>query len=425
MQEIELNSDATIMYGTARINWEQLYSAHSLLESQFSREMLMKFSFEPDRVTCLYNWRSAKVERSFLRLLNTIQTRATTDPRDRVFALLSHLSATKKCPHDKGHEVWIEADYNKSIVEVNMLVVKRLIRSSGRLDVLSHVRGHEAEVGLPTWAPMWNHRIRVAHSLLKSHVDFCADGHALPATAWGNMRTGIHDSEQLGPYHDHFIHQDQLHVTSISIGRVVWYFKDPAMEQYDGWLGQSDTRRSLRGPMKYSLSFPHGVLSALAQVETKLPMYTAPQVLKAFGEILTCGTIHPKYEGERGRREHASDYMAYRKSTIENHPDTPSPVQDARPVRRDRAFQNAIDYACEGRVLLCTDTGSLGLGPASLRLGHEVCIMRGGEVPYLLRQAKEHYFNLVGKCYIPGATHGELVSDSMTSDRKPTKRVIV
>ncbi|QRC99090.1 hypothetical protein JI435_064340, partial [Parastagonospora nodorum SN15] len=52
MQEIGLASEAIIMCGTARISWEQLYSVYSLFESQFSREMLMKFSFEPDRVTC-------------------------------------------------------------------------------------------------------------------------------------------------------------------------------------------------------------------------------------------------------------------------------------------------------------------------------------------------------------------------------------
>jgi len=222
-----------------------------------------------------------------------------------------------------------------------MLVAKRLIRSSGRLDVLSHVRGHEAEVGLPTWAPMWNHRIRVAHSLLESHVDFCADGRTLPTTAWDDFRTGIHNSELPGPYHNHFIYEDQLHVTSIAIGRVVWCFKDPAMEQYDEWLEQSDTRRSLRGPMKYNLSFPHGVLSVLAQIETRLPMYTAPQVVEAFGEVIICGTIHPQYEGERGRREHASDYIPYRECAIEDDSDATPPSQD------DCAFQNAIDYACE------------------------------------------------------------------------------
>lgn len=108
MQEIGLASEAIIMYGSARISWEQLYSVYSLFESHFSREMLMKLSFELGRVTCLYDWRSAKSESSFLRL--PTQTRATTDPRDRVFALLSHPSATTTCLHDEGSQVWIEAD---------------------------------------------------------------------------------------------------------------------------------------------------------------------------------------------------------------------------------------------------------------------------------------------------------------------------
>lgn len=57
-------------------------------------------------------------------------------------------------------------------------------------------------------------------------------------------------------------------------------------------------------------------------------------------------------------------------------------------------------------MLFCTDTDFLGLRPASLRLGDEACILKGGKVPCLLREVKEDHYNFVGECYISGAMDG-------------------
>lgn len=62
-------------------------------------------------------------------------------------------------------------------------------------------------------------------------------------------------------------------------------------------------------------------------------------------------------------------------------------------------FRLAAEYACKGRMFY-TDTDMMGLGPASMRLGDDACVLKGGKVPYILREANEHSYNLVGECYI-------------------------
>jgi hypothetical protein len=86
MQEIGLATEAIFIYGSARIPWQDLYSACDVFEKEFPKRILREYAFEPSRVTQLYKWHSRQVEQSFLDLLITTETRSTTDPRDRVFA---------------------------------------------------------------------------------------------------------------------------------------------------------------------------------------------------------------------------------------------------------------------------------------------------------------------------------------------------
>jgi hypothetical protein len=137
MQEIGLVADAVFMCKDRSITWEHLFTAYSFFEKERWRKDLLKYFFEPNRVTCLHNWRSATKEQSFLHLLTTIDARATTDPRDRVFALLSHPSATLVETYGQTTGTLIEADYNKSVQDIYKNVAERLITISKSLDILS------------------------------------------------------------------------------------------------------------------------------------------------------------------------------------------------------------------------------------------------------------------------------------------------
>jgi hypothetical protein len=166
MQEIGLAAEATIFCGLEHMPWEYLLSAYELIEEGLPREELTKHFLEPKRVTCLRSWQSTVRGGSFLDLLNTTGARATSDPRDRVFALLSHPGAKLNKTHGQEEELLMGADYNKSVEEIYRVVADRLIATSKCLDVLSYIRGCDQEGGLPTWAPLWSKRRRDIHCLL-------------------------------------------------------------------------------------------------------------------------------------------------------------------------------------------------------------------------------------------------------------------
>ena len=53
-----------------------------------------------------------------------------------------------------------------------------------------------------------------------------------------------------------------------------------------------------------------------------------------------------------------------------------------------------------GRRIYRTETGRLGLGPAAMREGDEICVLIGGSVPFVIRSRKPEGWFLVGETYL-------------------------
>ena len=99
---------------------------------------------------------------SLLYLLCVFSESKVSDPKDKIYALLG--LATDK--------VGIEPDYNKSVEEVYIDTAKKIITSSGNLDLLNasgiftEGTGHD----LPSWVPDWtvDHHFAIEHMLSSS-----------------------------------------------------------------------------------------------------------------------------------------------------------------------------------------------------------------------------------------------------------------
>ncbi|MCJ1230814.1 hypothetical protein MMC12_007488 [Toensbergia leucococca] len=74
----------------------------------------------------------------------------------------------------------------------------------------------------------------------------------------------------------------------------------------------------------------------------------------------------------------------------------------------------------EGRVLILTKRGYLGLAPWGTRIGDSVCVLLGMPTPTILRSEFDH-FKLVGECYVHGIMKGEIMKD----ERIPVETVIL
>jgi hypothetical protein len=172
------------------------------------------------------------------------------------------------------------------------------------------------------------------------------------------------------------------------------------------------------------LCLHHGFILIWEQLNDELPMHSSVRITEIIGEVLTCGLVHPQYEDRE--EMHTHHFQDYWDEIVGCHIDERYPRFIQLPQCPQRsAYRIAADYACKGRVLFCTDTGFMGLGPASIRVDDEACIMKGGKVPYILREQDDGHYNLVGECYISGAMHGELVSTYKFNPGKIAPKIIV
>jgi hypothetical protein len=62
------------------------------------------------------------------------------------------------------------------------------------------------------------------------------------------------------------------------------------------------------------------------------------------------------------------------------------------------------------RRFCVTKNGALACVPTTARHGDIICVLFGGEVPYVLRPTRTGFYWVIGECYVNGIMHGESLS---------------
>jgi Heterokaryon incompatibility protein (HET) len=156
-QELGLARSATFLTNSEEMDWPTLVEAYQLVRDQFGGNDLDEpLSSYPQRITYLYASFRRPKSYSFLELLAFTRTREASDPRDKVFALLSHSSAI---PDSYGCPTIIEPSYENSVGRVYRNIALAAVRQDQGLDVLSYVNHHRDQLrlqGWPSWVPRWD-----------------------------------------------------------------------------------------------------------------------------------------------------------------------------------------------------------------------------------------------------------------------------
>ena len=81
-----------------------------------------------------------------------------------------------------------------------------------------------------------------------------------------------------------------------------------------------------------------------------------------------------------------------------------------------RPYSDAAITRCLYRSFAVTQKGYLALVPKKTTPGHLVCVLRGGNVPFVLNRRRDGYFELVGEAYVHGIMDGETVRGARKED---------
>ncbi|KAG9190597.1 hypothetical protein G6011_08685 [Alternaria panax] len=349
-QEIRLaKSNAIIMCGTDTMRWIRL---RTLLDCIVYKRSVSPYAVDSDEkfFAPLQNgYNLARNDRMELcELLATMRHARCVDQRDRVYGILGLSSV-------HGLQIDIRPDYNKPVVDVYMELMMYSAKESKRLDMLSLCGSEQTMDNWPSWVP------RLMDSKKRNDIHSFASGYSTCEVELLKDRA--------------------LRVTGIRLGQITKkdYF-----------------HASLRNAVWGIRAWTHRVGMASRYVDGK-------SMAEAFCHAI-CGGVLADYYMPPSR---SSPSLASSSTVFSN---ILRRYEDE--IVMDQAtifFSGHVFRKCEGRAFFKTSRGHIGIGPANMREGDEICVLLGCDVPMIIRPDSNGRYRIIGESYVSGISSNEAI----------------
>ena len=353
-QEIRLaKSNAMMICGFDMIPWESFRTALFCLYWKVHRTKKSSVSFDQFsvRVTATYLLANSDLNFTFLDIMDSTKHCKYTDPKDRVYALLSLLESSSEA-------INIEPDYTKRTSQVYQEVALHYINHHKRLELLASSGLAKRSSEMPTWVPDWTvveypHPIQngLASGPTKAEVQYRGAG-ILSVT--GSVSANIQHVERM-ECRDH--------------------------------------------------------MSLIAEIQRLAPQDVLQGSHIGSGSLLTtycitlCANIFsnaflPSFEDLPQFQQSLDFLSAILQPGIKQVPGYSPSTHAAR-------FLDYVATYCRKRSFVKTSEGYIGLAPRNAQPGDQVCVLLGCSTPMLLRITSNSQYEVVGSCYVHGLMDGE------------------
>jgi hypothetical protein len=357
IQEILFARDITVVLGDRAAAWNDM--SRAVYHADVNRRLDRAEAYR-NLIPAVMHWRDpSTVDKpsSLLQFLHATRHCKSSDPRDKVYALLAMTP--------EKDEAAIAPDYTHTPREIFLSVAKFLLIHHNNLDVLCHCQGASPSYSLPSWVPDWSvcrgpKAIGLPNTAPRPYR---ADG-GRPASI------AFEDSETL-------VLEGRLIDTISKIGPI-----------YHEGVHPTVTLRQWDAMLQYATPDPTSQSARSSFLETVMayPTYPIPSPYERF-------------------------HLAWRSMMLNEEALTPENVAAATII------QNFVNKYCHGRCFFITEKGYIGIGPAEMAPGHEVTVLMGGQVPFVLSKSGGDRYKLIGECYVHGFMKEEALCDGDTLDR--------
>ncbi|KAH7046059.1 hypothetical protein B0J12DRAFT_757483 [Macrophomina phaseolina] len=288
-------------------------------------------------------------------ILDLARNCRASDPRNKVYALLSH-RAFQEAMRTRHGKASIPIDYGLSCSTVYLEATKFLLLNEFPLDVLSSV-GHVSDSIVGTisddhnsisWVPQWD-SVYHASPLNSNPRQYDAAGHTEPQLPQDGY---------------------ELKVRGIRLDYIKW---------------QSGVLRE--GNIESKVS-PDGGVKQLATIWNNVQsLENEGHSVKALLEKF-CLTLNARNFRCSGKGIAA--------------------LKETYGVGHAQRFVETISPCCE-RCFFITERVYFGIGPRVTLPGDELCVFFGGQVPFALRPCGGGRYKLCGECYVHGIIDGDII----------------
>lgn len=436
LQEVGLARSAILLYGHLSMNWSYLV------------ELMLCVASRVDVASCTGNIKSGiiwdvfeDIWRSFgnaiswrnelplsksvngrgghtslINILNDGRAYRVTDQRDRVYAFLSHPSASFGGAGNK--ERVVTADYRKSMDEVYLDAASRILETDPSpwtvLTCVDHCPGSPSLSGhRPSWVPRWDEGWR-AYWLGYPEMWYRAGGNdpaAFQASVLGSVLhlpggVVLDSIDWSSPTFD----AEELTLQSQKERGAPLQALWQELDKFEGSsivYGDSHEDREYA----YSLVVVAGRASDEGPAEDDPDLHRS--VYRAYKEMLgRCEEEHPENNTSSSKENSSSNNQR----------------RDSRDIKLEAlTYVSNQRRALHNRRIFRTMKGYFGIGHSSIEIGDVCCVFKGANVPLIVRKVEGRHvqettrasneYNLVGEAYIQGVMKGE-VFDMMEMAKK-------
>jgi len=406
-----------ILCGNQRFLWSDFERAIYFLDKFRSKHPTerMEFVNSIHEVIGRHNWHYLRQENTVSHLhvlLRLTSSFRSTDPRDKVFALLG-LSSASRDPENWPEEV--APDYTRTMFEVYAGATKYCIRQTGSLSILSQFVHNKLAgatspyIYLPSWVPRWDladSTRRINAFSLHQDPDETRILKEKPHEA--SMDTGVEMDQNtpLGVLRLLGMQVDTVNVCLPTVMLDDTKFHAGVPERYRDYLSDLLPRlyRMCEKHVKhvtysFDFTFFRVTTAGLAPWYWDLRLSAPSDAQRDFESI-----VNPPQEGSaKGQTPLSNTEDWSPKHSTESCPPSPSSLT----VHRPNSSYIASLQRLMNRRLFITSSERLGLGPAGMMSGDTVAILFGGNVPYILRPSEDNRWQFVGECYLDGYMNGQ------------------
>ncbi|KAK8012010.1 hypothetical protein PG989_000270 [Apiospora arundinis] len=392
IQEVSLAREVIVLCGSCQIDWSIIHSfVMAWMDIEFEPPLSERTHLQTTALRtlgmlisgfseALFRLRqelqtntSAGKTMTLSNLLWSFKSRSVTDPRDKVYGLLGLLD---------HHQV--QVDYSRPAEDIYVSVFRSFLSEDGGLDWFRWMTGELRRPGkldLPSWVPDFNERKTRPISSFLPYPDskrlFSADG---PVRSLSTSILRFEDGHRTLVLQGHSFDIVSERGLCFPLPDEVMLSRQPTEPIYSHWKDMA--LNTLRGPY----------LSRVAKEEAYWRTLLTDREIGGFHFKDRAGWILP-------RRLSSSAKCIPPRNVHEEY-------------QLLQALESRAGLCVSGRRFCVTSNGYFGLMPATVSDGDLVCVLLGGEVPYVLRPTTgsqaEQYYELVGECYIHGIMDGKV-----------------
>ncbi|KAJ4211498.1 hypothetical protein NW759_012410 [Fusarium solani] len=292
----------------------------------------------------------------------------SSDPRDRVFALLN-LAA------DKDHFDTFP-DYSMSVEEVYKEAARKMLLQ-GDIDVLLYCQTPRKIKSLPSWVPDWAMEVRHPCAQPPWSTSFEASG--------GQVSTPTFPSEEL-------VTLEGIFLDTIKETGAPW---DP------NWLEKVD-----KAAVASYVESIRGFCDRSPRIHVGREGAETSRIAILDGTLWFTSVPYPEWGTECA-------------AAVDELLQSPANGDESKTI--DTWYARTLLRLHTRRAFL-TSTGYVGVGPLDTRVGDEVCVFIGGNATYLVRAEENDLHSLVGEAYVHGVMYGELLKGGFEQRKLYTLR---